>query len=69
MTTVFEDRQMLSCPHALSLDEQGNLYVLSNEWPLFLSGEKGAPDLEYNILRCGAKELIKGTACDASLST
>lgn len=64
MSTVFQDKDHVKHLHAMSKDSQGNVYILSNEWPLFVSERKEASNLNYSIVRCNMKLLIEDTGCD-----
>lgn len=41
------------------------LFVLSNEYPLFINGQKSLAELEFSIFSCRAHDMIKGTACES----
>lgn len=61
---AYQNKQHLNYPHTMELDGNDNLFVLSNEWPLYTTGVKKLSELTYSIHMCNVKELIQGTVCD-----
>lgn len=66
ISTVFQDKDHLNHLHAMATDDKENVYILSNEWPLLVSGQKKPSDMSYSIVRCNMKLLIEGSVCDDS---
>lgn len=66
IATAFKDEKHLNYPHSMNMDVKGNLFILSNEWPLFAAGELKRSDMHYAIFRCKVKDLIRGNICDNS---
>lgn len=60
---VDSDSDALVFPNDLKIDENGNLWVLSDRMPVFLFGEL-KKEFNYRILKGNTKDLIKGTPCD-----
>ncbi|CAO1438219.1 unnamed protein product [Diamesa tonsa] len=60
---VDSDSDALVFPNDLKLDEDGNVYVLSDRMPQFIYGEL-KPEYNYRVLTGKATELISGTVCE-----
>lgn len=66
MATAFKDNKHLNYPHSMNIDVKGNMFIFSNEWPLFAAGEIKRSSMEYSIYRCKVRDLIRGNICDNS---
>lgn len=60
---VDSDSQTLVFPNDLKVDNDGNLFVLSDKMPLFIYKEL-EPGYNYRILTGKTSEIISGTACE-----
>lgn len=61
---VDSDSDALVFPNDLKVDNEGNLWVLSDRLPLFLYSSLDSEQYNYRILTGKISELIKGTPCD-----
>lgn len=59
---VDSDSDSLVFPNDLKVDNEGNLYVLSDRMPLFIYGSL-KPEYNYRILTGKTSEVISGTPC------
>jgi hypothetical protein len=60
---VDSDSHSLVFPNDLKLDNEGNLYVLSDRMPLFIYKEL-PQEVNYRILVGKTSEVINGTPCE-----
>jgi len=61
---VDSDSDALVFPNDLKVDNEGNLYVLSDRMPVFLFSKLNPNEYNYRILKGKVSELIEGTPCD-----
>lgn len=52
----------------MGMDAQGNLFILSNEWPLYSIGAKRRSEMNYAIFRCSPREFFDANICGYSVS-
>lgn len=64
IATAFKDSDHLNYPHTMTMDTQGHLFVLSNEWPVFAIDGIKPSDMEFSIFRCSPRDLIKDSVCE-----
>ncbi|XP_055551029.1 protein yellow [Wyeomyia smithii] len=62
---VDSDSDALVFPNDLKVDNEGNVWVLSDRLPLFIFTSLDPEQYNYRILTGEISELIKGTPCDA----
>lgn len=60
---VASDSELLVFPNDLRIDDEGNLFVLSNRLPVFMFSSL-KPGFNYRILMGKTTDIIKGTPCD-----
>lgn len=60
---VDSDSHTLVFPNDLKIDEEGNMFVLSDRMPLFIYKEL-APETNYRVLVGKTSEIISGTPCE-----
>lgn len=60
---VDSDSDALVFPNDLKIDNEGNLYVLSDRMPLFIYSSL-KPEYNYRILTGKTKDVISGTPCE-----
>lgn len=63
IATAFRDPENLNYAHTMTLDAQGNLFVLSNEWPMYAIKEKRSSEMDFAIFRCLPSDMISGNIC------
>lgn len=63
---VDSDTETLVFPNDLKIDDNDNLYVLSDRMPVFLFKKLDKNDINYRVLTGKVSELILGTPCESS---
>lgn len=61
---VASDSSLLVFPNDMKIDNDGNLWVLSDKLPTFLYDTLKPEEDNYRILTGKTEELIKGTPCE-----
>lgn len=61
---VDSDADALEFPNDLKIDDDGNLWVLSDRMPRFLFTKLDTNKFNYRILTGKIPEIIKGTVCE-----
>lgn len=64
LSNVESDTDKLVFPNDLKIDDDGNLWVLSNRMPKFLFGKLDSSKFNYRVLKGKTTEIIKGTNCE-----
>lgn len=62
---VESDSDALEFPNDLKIDDEGNLWVLSDKMPRFLFSKLDSNKFNYRILKGKITDIIKGTICEA----
>lgn len=63
---VESNTSLIQFPNDLKVDRQMDqgVWVMSNRLPIFLYSELDYKEINFQILRAGVKEAVKGTTCD-----
>lgn len=61
---VFRDDLRLIYPSDLKVDNEGNLWVLSNRMPEFMYGQMDVNAFNFRVWKGKTSEIIKGTNCE-----
>lgn len=61
---VDSDSNAMIFPNDLKVDDQGNVWVLTDRMPIYLFLSLNPEEVNYRILTGKNRELIKGTGCD-----
>lgn len=60
---IANDPELLVFPNDLTIDKNGNLFILSNRMPVYMFSSL-KPETNYRIMMGSTRELIKGTPCE-----
>lgn len=60
---IANDSELLVFPNDLTVDKNGNLFILSNRMPVYMFSAL-KPETNYRIMMGSTRELIKGTPCE-----
>lgn len=60
---IANDSELLVFPNDLTVDKNGNLFILSNRMPVYMFSAL-KPETNYRIMMGSTKKLIKGTPCE-----
>uniref|UniRef100_A0A146LMT8 Protein yellow n=1 Tax=Lygus hesperus TaxID=30085 RepID=A0A146LMT8_LYGHE len=61
---VSSDNQTMIFPNDLKVDQQSNLWVITDRMPLFMFKQLDENDINFRVLSAPVNETIKGTVCD-----
>lgn len=61
---VFRDDQNMIYPSDLTVDDEGNVWVMSNTMPVFVYSRLNSTDFSYKIWRGRTREMIRGSGCE-----
>lgn len=61
---VFSDSDALEFPNDIKIDDNGNIWILSDKMPRFLFSKLDSSKFNYRVLTGKVSDVIKGTACE-----
>lgn len=61
---VFKDDVNMIYPADLTVDDDGNVWVMSNTMPRFIYSRLNTTEYSYKIWKGKAAEMVKGTGCE-----
>ncbi|XP_030751704.1 protein yellow [Sitophilus oryzae] len=65
---IYMDNETMIFPNDVKVDNEGNLWVLSDRLPIFMYSALDKNDYNFRIMTAKVPDAIKGTACAAKFS-
>ncbi|XP_017753652.1 PREDICTED: protein yellow [Eufriesea mexicana] len=66
---IYTNNITMVFPNDLKIDQNGNIWVLSDRLPTFMYSHLDVEDYNFRILTGSVKEVIKGTVCSMDLTS
>lgn len=60
---LLQDSELLSFPNDIKIDEEDQIWILSNNLPTFLYDQLNFNKINFRIIKMNITEMIRGTVC------